>query len=80
MKQAVKTPSFLVASIAVTFAWQPAGAQEAAESEAPDDELEMIDLEAERDAPDPNEGLDSIEFDEATQLRRDLCHRRRIDI
>ena len=46
-------------------------AQEAEEEAAGDDELEMIDLAEERQAPrSPNEGVEGIEFDEATQSYR----------
>lgn len=71
MKREGKKSYFLVAALAMPLAWLPAGAQETGATEAPEEELEMIDLEAERGRTAPaDDGLEGIEYDEATRSYR----------
>lgn len=66
-----KNPLFLVAATALALPWQLLQAQESEAGAAAGDELEMIDLEAVRqEHRSPNEGVEGIEFDEATQSYR----------
>ena len=69
MREANYTP-FLTATLALVLAGQVAGAQESGESQVPEEELEMIDLEAERNRSQPDDGLEGIEYDEATRSYR----------
>jgi len=70
MMQEIKTSNVLVAAMAICLAWQPACAQEGEEDQAPEEELEMIDLDAERGREEPDDGLEGIEYDEATSSYR----------
>ncbi|MGI9265385.1 MAG: tetratricopeptide repeat protein, partial [Gammaproteobacteria bacterium] len=61
----------LIAATAIACPWHLLAAQESGDEAAGDDELEMIDLEEERGVQrSPNEGVEGIEFDEATQSYR----------
>ncbi|MDG2375325.1 MAG: tetratricopeptide repeat protein [Woeseiaceae bacterium] len=61
----------LIAATAVACPWHFLSAQETEEDSAASAELEIIDLGQERQAPhSPNEGVEGIKFDEATQSYR----------
>jgi tetratricopeptide (TPR) repeat protein len=70
MMQKTKSPNVLAAALAICLAWQSAWAQDGGEEQPPEEELEMIDLDAERGRTRPDDGLESIEYDEATRSYR----------
>jgi tetratricopeptide (TPR) repeat protein len=70
MRKAKITPTLLAAT-AIACPWHLLAAQESEGDPADNDELGMIDLEEERQQQrSPNDGVEGIEFDEATQSYR----------
>ena len=66
--QNARIPTFVFAAIACVCG--PVMAQQSVENASPPDGLEMIDLAAERQQPAPDDGFESIEYDEVTQSYR----------
>ena len=66
--QNARIPTFVFAAIACVCG--PIMAQQSVENASPPDGLEMIDLAAERQQPAPDDGFESIEYDEVTQSYR----------